>query len=284
MNKQIIFSGFATILLLVLLMVSNNSFGQSNPIGKGIAFPGDLYHNGGNFGLGTTSPQKHLHVSSFSSQPTIRLSYSLAEKSFFNWDISGSENLSFKYGNSEITTTQMLLTRTGQLTLSSESPDASAIFQTDATNRGILIPRLTTAEKNAITSPANGLFVYDKDINVFSYYDSGIWYNIVESSQLDDYLLEEDFNNHPASNITTENITNWNEAYNWGNHSVLGYLTEEADPIFNLHLASDIEITDTTRWGTAFTWGDHSTFDYITDYTETDPQVADDISINYTAK
>ena len=34
---------------------------------------------------------------------------------------------------------------------------------------------------------------------------------------------------HPANGITSTNITNWNSAYNWGNHATAGYLTTEAD-------------------------------------------------------
>jgi hypothetical protein len=35
----------------------------------------------------------------------------------------------------------------------------------------------------------------------------------------------------PASGIILQNITNWNEAYGWGDHSTEGYLTAEADTL-----------------------------------------------------
>jgi len=35
----------------------------------------------------------------------------------------------------------------------------------------------------------------------------------------------------PASGIILQNITNWNEAYGWGDHSTAGYLTAEADTL-----------------------------------------------------
>ena len=38
---------------------------------------------------------------------------------------------------------------------------ASAILQADSTLRGFLPPRMTTTQKNAISSPAAGLIVYD---------------------------------------------------------------------------------------------------------------------------
>ena len=41
---------------------------------------------------------------------------------------------------------------------------ASAILQADSTTRGFLPPRMTTAQKNAITLPATGLVVFDTDL------------------------------------------------------------------------------------------------------------------------
>ena len=40
---------------------------------------------------------------------------------------------------------------------------------------------------------------------------------------------------HVANGITSTNIANWNNAYNWGNHALAGYLTSytETDPVWN---------------------------------------------------
>jgi len=47
---------------------------------------------------------------------------------------------------------------------SATTPSASAILQTNSTTKGFLPPRMTTAQKNAITSPATGLVVFDTDL------------------------------------------------------------------------------------------------------------------------
>jgi hypothetical protein len=45
------------------------------------------------------------------------------------------------------------------------APPSSAILSATSTTKGFLPPRMTTAEKNAIVSPAAGLIVYDTTLN-----------------------------------------------------------------------------------------------------------------------
>ncbi|MCO5279719.1 MAG: collagen-like protein [Chitinophagales bacterium] len=64
----------------------------------------------------------------------------------------------------------------GKTAIGTVSPDASAKLQIDATDAGILIPRVTTAQRNAIASPATGLLVYVTDnTKGFWYYDGTAW-------------------------------------------------------------------------------------------------------------
>ena len=61
-----------------------------------------------------------------------------------------------------------------------------AIFEVASTTQGMLLPRMTSAERNAIfntgtTDPAPGLVVYDTDLKQICYYDnttspSGPWF------------------------------------------------------------------------------------------------------------
>jgi microcystin-dependent protein len=56
------------------------------------------------------------------------------------------------------------------------TPDASATLhvQPPTNNKGMLIPRLTTDERNNVASPAEGLLVYDTDLNAL-YHFNGTW-------------------------------------------------------------------------------------------------------------
>ena len=55
------------------------------------------------------------------------------------------------------------------------SHSASASFQVDSTTTGILPPRMTTTQKNAIASPAAGLVVYDSTTNKLCCYNGSTW-------------------------------------------------------------------------------------------------------------
>ena len=55
------------------------------------------------------------------------------------------------------------------------SVNTTAILQADSTTQGFLKPRLTTAQKNAIVSPAAGLEVYDTDLNRPCFYSGSAW-------------------------------------------------------------------------------------------------------------
>ena len=55
--------------------------------------------------------------------------------------------------------------------------DASALLTLTSTTKGFLPPRMTTTQKNAISSPASGLQVYDTTLNQMSYYNGTSWVN-----------------------------------------------------------------------------------------------------------
>ena len=59
-------------------------------------------------------------------------------------------------------------------------PAGTAMLDIKSTSRGLLIPRLTTAQRSAISSPATGLLVYDSDENHFYYYDGSSWFTIYD--------------------------------------------------------------------------------------------------------
>lgn len=45
----------------------------------------------------------------------------------------------------------------------------STILEASSTTKGFLMPRMTTAQKNAITTPPTSLFIFDTDLNAFNF-------------------------------------------------------------------------------------------------------------------
>ena len=53
------------------------------------------------------------------------------------------------------------------------APASSAMLDVSSTSKGVLIPRMTTLQKNAIQNPVEGMMVYDIDVKQFSYAIAG---------------------------------------------------------------------------------------------------------------
>jgi hypothetical protein len=56
-------------------------------------------------------------------------------------------------------------------------PDASSILEVRTTSKGLLIPRMTQAQRDAINNGtfASGLIIYNTDTKFFNYYDGTAW-------------------------------------------------------------------------------------------------------------
>ena len=65
----------------------------------------------------------------------------------------------------------LTLPLSAQIGINTETPDKSAALEITSPaegNKGLLIPRMTTAQKNSITSPAHSLLVFDTDMKCIS--------------------------------------------------------------------------------------------------------------------
>lgn len=61
--------------------------------------------------------------------------------------------------------------------------DPSAMLDVASNNKGILIPRMSTTERIAITTPATSLMVYQTDgLKGYYYYDGSVWVKIGEKT------------------------------------------------------------------------------------------------------
>jgi hypothetical protein len=63
-----------------------------------------------------------------------------------------------------------------QVGIGTPTPDAKAALEVSATDKGLLIPRLTAAQRLAILSPPQGLMVYQTDGTASGGTQTGFWY------------------------------------------------------------------------------------------------------------
>ena len=59
------------------------------------------------------------------------------------------------------------------------TPHPSSVLDLTATDKGVLVPRVTTIQRNAIVAPATGLMVYDTNFNQFWYFDGTQWVSAI---------------------------------------------------------------------------------------------------------
>ena len=80
------------------------------------------------------------------------------------------------------------------------------------------------------------------------------------------------FSASPAFSILNQNITNWNDAYGWGDHATAGYLSSlgsiAGHTDVNIATLQDAQLL---RYSVANSRWENWTPDYLTAYTETDP-------------
>lgn len=76
-----------------------------------------------------------------------------------------------------------------QVGIGNVDPDPSSILDVTSADKGILIPRMTSVIRDGISSPAQGLLIYNTTDLAFNYYQSGwkdfsIGYNVVNATSL----------------------------------------------------------------------------------------------------
>lgn len=102
----------------------------------------------------------------------------------------------------------------------SSSINASAILDIGSTTKGVLFPRMTTTQRDAIASPAAGLVVYQNTNNYLSLYNGTNWQNVLSPNS----------NGNVGINTTTD--AGYKLDVN-GTARVSGVLTTTADAVVN---------------------------------------------------
>lgn len=72
----------------------------------------------------------------------------------------------------------------GAVGIGTTTPNASSLLEVKSTSKGILIPRMTQTQRNAIASPATGLLIFQTDgTSGFYYYSGTAWTAVSKTSK-----------------------------------------------------------------------------------------------------
>ncbi|MEO6721440.1 MAG: hypothetical protein ABIN67_13815 [Ferruginibacter sp.] len=63
----------------------------------------------------------------------------------------------------------------GSLMLGTTTPISTALLNLNSTTKGVLFPRMTTTQRDAIASPATGLQIYNTTTNAINYWNGTVW-------------------------------------------------------------------------------------------------------------
>jgi hypothetical protein len=93
-----------------------------------------------------------------------------------NVTLSNQQNgyLGFHANNTE----RMRITATGNVGIGTGTPSASAALEVASATGGVLFPRMTTTQRDAIGSPANGLVLYNITTDKLQVRAAGAWVDL----------------------------------------------------------------------------------------------------------
>lgn len=147
-----------------------------------------------------------------------------------------------------------LSTAYSQVGIGTTTPAPSAILDLTATDKGFLPPRMTTAQRDAITAPiAEGLTIFNTTVGCIQFYQGTLWYDICEggltpgpTSDCATFGFIPPF--LPANQTVVKEVTNPTTGETWMDRNLGAYTADRSTP-------GPAGGTDCWAYGNLYQWG-----------------------------
>ncbi len=103
--------------------------------------------------------------------------------------ISYSQGTSEIFGQLNVKGTPASLTVDSNVGIGTSSPDASAILDVSSTTQGVIIPRMTTAQRDLIASPITGLQIFNITTNQHEYFNGNAWAALAQGITSENFIF-----------------------------------------------------------------------------------------------
>jgi uncharacterized protein (TIGR02145 family) len=90
---------------------------------------------------------------------------------------SAAGNTPYWNGSQWVVNNSNIFNNSAGVGIGTAAPDASAKVDISSSTQGFLPPRMTTAQRNAIASPAVGLTIYNTTMNCLQWWNGTLWYD-----------------------------------------------------------------------------------------------------------
>jgi hypothetical protein len=140
----------------------------------------------GNVGIGTATPGAALQVVSTTSADQLRVGYDTTN--YYKIGRNSADGVLRFQGTqvayngynflSQAGTSSFFIKDSGSVGIGTAAPNASAILDLTSTTRALLIPRMTTTQRDALTA-VNGMLIYNSTLNKFQGYEGGAWASLI---------------------------------------------------------------------------------------------------------
>jgi hypothetical protein len=184
--------------LVVIFAVS----GFNEAIGQWTTSGNNIYNtNTGNVGIGNNAPSTLLFVAKNMTEPTITVrnlggfggaTYAMTDDaSGADWKFKATLSGGFKIRDHanlmDVITIEpnsfanaIYIKTTDNMGIGTATPASSALVDISSVNKGFLLPRMTTQQRDAIQNPVDGLLVFNLTTGCLDYYFAGIWKSFCE--------------------------------------------------------------------------------------------------------